>query len=121
MANHRETGRHYEEMAAEYLESRGYRRLEQNYYTRWGEIDLIMEKEERIIFVEVKYRGSDRYGFPEEAVDFKKQQRILKSAQWYLITHRLQDRAVSLDVIAIHNGCIRHIPGAFDGKGNLWI
>ena len=54
--NKREKGTVYENMAASYLEEKGYQILEKNFYSHFGEIDLIAKKEEVIIFVEVKYR-----------------------------------------------------------------
>lgn len=80
----KELGREGEKAAAELLEAKGYRILEQNYRTRYGEIDIIAAKGTTLVFVEVKTRASTRCGIPEEAVDFRKQQKIRKLAVEYL-------------------------------------
>ena len=64
-----ERGEHAAEKA---LTQRGYRLLERNYLVRGGEIDLIMERSEEIVFVEVKTRTSDRFGSPLEGIDARK-------------------------------------------------
>ena len=66
--NKRQTGSFYEDRAAEYLESIGYDILCRNFYGKGGEIDIVAKDNETLVFVEVKYRSSVRYGFPEEAV-----------------------------------------------------
>ena len=116
MINRRQVGYKYEEIAAQYLKEKGYILLEKNYYTRWGEIDLILRKGSTIVFAEVKYRKNSRFGVPEEAVDWKKRQRIVKGANWYLMTKGLQGVAVSLDIVSIEGDQIRHIPGAINGE-----
>lgn len=121
MANRRQIGYKYEEMAAAYLEKQGYQLLEKNYYSKWGEIDLILRKGDRIAFVEVKYRSDNRFGAPEEAVNWKKMQRIRKGAEWYLLQHGLAECEVSLDLVAIQGQEIRHLPGALHGGGLGWI
>lgn len=102
-------------MAAQYLINKGYTLLEKNYYTKWGEMDLILRKGNQIAFAEVKYRAGNRWGYPEEAVNRNKVQRMLKGAEWYLLRNGLQNCEVSLDVVAIQGQEIRHIPGAFGG------
>jgi len=80
----KELGREGEKAAAELLQSKGYRILEKNYRTRHGEIDMIAARGSLLVFVEVKTRASARCGAPEEAVDFRKQQKIRKLAVEYL-------------------------------------
>jgi len=81
--NNKEVGNWGEEIAAVYLERNGYSIIDRNFYTPEGEIDLIAlreEKEERIlIFVEVKTRTSEKYGYPEEAFTRKKMGPYVKS------------------------------------------
>ena len=64
----RKEGSKYEDAAAEYLENAGYKILERNFYTHFGEIDIIAWKDGMIVFVEVKYRKSLKRGHPLEAV-----------------------------------------------------
>ena len=77
--NTRKTGAEYEELAAQYLRKEGYQILEQNYKSRFGEIDILADKEGELIVVEVKYRSTNGYGDPLEAVDRRKQKRICQT------------------------------------------
>lgn len=76
--NTRKTGAEYEQIAAEYLQEKGYHILERNFRCRYGEIDLIAEQGETLVYVEIKYRGSMRCGNPLEAVDSKKRAASVK-------------------------------------------
>lgn len=82
--NHKAFGDRGEELAKQYLADRGYTILQQNYRTKIGEIDLIVSKEDLLIFVEVKTRRSRNYGKGFEAVNFKKQQTLQRVANQYL-------------------------------------
>ena len=77
-------GRAGERLAAVQLESQGYRILETNFRCRYGEIDLIVEDECDLVFVEVKMRRGTASGLPEEAVDARKQRRLLQVASFKL-------------------------------------
>lgn len=79
-------GRQGEAIALKYLLGKGYRLVRRNFYTRWGEIDLILwhRESKELIFVEVKTRSSTKFGYPEEAVDEHKLERIVKAADRYL-------------------------------------
>lgn len=88
-----------EEMAVRYLEEQGYEILERNYRCRLGEIDIIAQDGDCIVFVEVKARGTTNYGYPEAAVGFFKQRKIAMVA-----LHYLQNRGpvnARFDVVAI--------------------
>ena len=76
--NNRKLGSKWEHAAADYLKKSGYEILETNFRCRIGEIDIIAEKDGIIIFVEVKLRTSTEKGMPCEAVDIKKQKKIIK-------------------------------------------
>jgi len=82
-------GRIGEEAASKYLEAKGYRIRERNYRTYLGEIDIISEHKGNIIFVEVKTRSSNKFGYAEEAVNSIKQKKIIKNALGYLNRYRL--------------------------------
>lgn len=77
-------GKYGERLAAHFLERRGYQIKERNFYTAWGELDLIVQKDDEILFIEVKTRSSNKYGFPEEAVGSKKVSHLLKAIGQYL-------------------------------------
>src|SRR6266853_6498944 len=80
-------GRTGERLAAEELSRRGYRILEQNFRCTHGEIDLVAEDAQDLIFIEVKTRRGNAYGLPEEAVTTRKQQKIVQVASYYLDLH----------------------------------
>lgn len=112
--NRRKTGTDGEQMAAEFLEKKGYHILEKNYHCRFGEIDLIVQRSEWIIFVEVKYRSTASMGLPEESVDLRKQSRICRSALTFLMERKLNDHPVRFDVVAILGEQITHYEHAFE-------
>ena len=111
--NKRKTGAVYEEKAAAYLKEKGYHILEKNYRCPLGEIDLIAEESGYLVFIEVKYRRTSRLGTGEEAVNAKKQRRILGAAKWYLMERGIQCRC-RFDVITINGTEITLIQNAFE-------
>lgn len=94
-------GEYGEILARRYLEEQGLRVLETNFRFHHGEIDIIAEEGDVLIFCEVKTRFSDAFGTPELAVTAKKQLQIRKIASAYLATHRIHDRICRFDVVAI--------------------
>jgi putative endonuclease len=115
MYNKRSVGAQKEEMAASYLKARGYVILEQNFRCRTGEIDIIARENGYLIFVEVKYRRDSAKGFPEEAVNFHKMQKITRTAQYYmLIKQQPQDTPCRFDVVTILGQDILLIQNAFE-------
>lgn len=114
--NRRAIGKKYEEMAHALLEEQGYLILEKNYNNQYGEIDIIAQEQETLVFVEVKYRSSGSYGDALEAVDRRKQKRICQSALYYCAKkHRNLEIPCRFDVIAIYGGQkIVHIKNAFE-------
>lgn len=112
--NKRQVGSGYEQRAAEYLKEKGMTILEMNYRNRCGEIDIIAKDEEYICFIEVKYRATSRYGFPQEAVDYRKQQQIRKVALFYLMRQGLSEwTPCRFDVIAFEGEAMTHLENAF--------
>lgn len=95
-------GHEYELLACRYLQRRGFALLEQNYRTPLGEIDLVMQDGEVLVFVEVRYRRASRFGGATESINGRKQARIRASANHYLQARaRGEDRPCRFDVIAI--------------------
>lgn len=94
-------GRWGETQAARYLERKGYVILARNVRTPYGEIDLVAQDGGMIVFVEVKTRRSNRFGWPEEAVTHAKQEHLLAAAEDYLSAHPELDGDWRFDVIAI--------------------
>ena len=109
----RKTGQHYEQLAAEFLEDQGLCVLERNFYCRQGEIDLILQDGEVLVFAEVKYRSNRAMGDPLEAVTAKKQFHIRRAAEYYLYSHGYgEDTMCRFDVIGI---CGQEIAWLKDG------
>ena len=95
------TGKRGEELAAAYLAEAGYRIVERNYRCIFGEIDIVAEEGETLVFVEVKSRRSEAYGDPQLAVGHEKQKKISRIAMHYLEERRLRHRLARFDVIAV--------------------
>ena len=91
-----------ESLAVAHLKGRGYKILEQNYRAVRGEIDLIAQDGDCIVFVEVKTRRSLKFGTPQAAVTTQKQRQISKVALVYLQTKNLLSAPCRFDVIAVH-------------------
>ena len=94
-------GRKGEQMAADALRARGYRIVERNFRCRYGEIDLIAEEQNDLVFVEVKTRRGTAFGHPEEAVTLTKRRKLVEVATYYLYLHAVGDRSWRIDVVAI--------------------
>lgn len=96
-----QTGQQKEHMAARWLQQQGIQLLAQNFRIKGGEIDLIgLDRQQTLIFFEVKYRRSNQYGHPSEFISTKKQNRLIKSAQVFLLKHpQYQNYPQRFDVI----------------------
>lgn len=97
----RSHGRLGEMAAASYLRKKGYDIVGANYRTRFGEIDIIAKNKNYIVFVEVKTRAENSMFLPREAVDGKKQAKIIKAAMVYLASSgdKLQPRFDVIEII----------------------
>jgi putative endonuclease len=114
----KELGRYGEQRAVQYLQENGYKIISRNYYSRYGELDIVCQKQREIIFVEVKTRKTKLYGSPEESITYKKMQSMKKAALQYLHDYPAAFRGLRFDVISIfidHQGKedINHIENAF--------
>ena len=99
--NTRKTGARYELLAAVHLEKCGYHIIEKNYRCRIGEIDLVACDGAYLVFVEVKYRADASKGNPLEAVGPAKQERVRRTAAWYLMVKDL-DCPARFDVAEVY-------------------
>lgn len=112
--NKRQAGTSYEIKAEEYLINKGYKILERNFRNRSGEIDIIAKDGEYFCFVEVKYRTTNDFGSPLEAVDYRKQNQIRKVAMFYLMKNKLSEwTPCRFDVIGFEGEKMTHIENAF--------
>lgn len=106
------SGKAGEEQACSYIKKKGYKILERNYRCLFGEIDIIAEDKKTLVIIEVKYRKTKSFGKGYEAVNYTKQQKIIKTAQNYINEENLK-LPVRFDVISIDNDEVTHIENAF--------
>ncbi len=97
----KELGQWGEKLAAEYLQNLGYKLLEKNWRCRRGEIDLILQAGQVLVFTEVKTRQGRAYGTPEEGVTPAKARKLLQLAQYYLLEKDLDDIEWRIDLVAV--------------------
>jgi len=110
----REFGQEKEQQACAYLTNQGLELINQNYQCKVGEIDLIMRDKETLVFVEVRFRNQANYGDGLESVTRNKQRKIIRTAQYYLLTNKqYQDDPCRFDVVAIAPQKIDWIKDAF--------
>ncbi len=103
-----------ERQAAAYLQQHGARIKARNYTCRWGEIDLIVEVDNSLCFVEVRHRSQQDFGGAAQSVTPGKQKKLIASAQHYLQRHpRYQQHACRFDVIAIEGEQLHWLKDAF--------
>lgn len=114
MENRRKEGQRKEQTAEAYLTGLGYEILERNYRCRQGEIDLIGRDGRCLVFIEVKYRKNSRFGLPAEAVDRRKQNRIIYTARHYLMSRGYSSLTpCRFDVVSILGSEITVLKDAF--------
>lgn len=115
----KEIGDFGEEMACSFLENQGIKVLKRNFHARCGEIDIIAKDDDTIVFAEVKTRLSKNYGTPSEFVDYKKQEKIIQTALYYLGNDDTDMRFDVIEVMYKFSGDamvvteINHIKSAF--------
>lgn len=108
-----------EDVAAKFLQAKGYTIVARNFRIRSAEIDIIARVHDVIIFVEVKARSNIRHGLPSEAVTLRKQQKIIEAAGVFLQDENFADCACRFDVVEVYlrGGNveeINHIENAFE-------
>lgn len=112
-----------EDMACNYLESVGYRIIERNFSCKAGEVDIIAMDGDTLAFVEVKCRTGIGFGNPSEAVSYYKQNRIIKTALFFMTKHKIFDYMSRFDVIEVltegtkEDTSINLIKNAFEYSG----
>lgn len=106
-----------EEIAFDFLRQRGFKLLQKNYRNRFGEIDLIMQDDTCIVFVEVRLRSSKNFGGALDSIDYHKRSKLIKCAQHYMASCSGRND-FRFDVIAISPNKSRHeiqwLTNAFD-------
>lgn len=103
-----EIGRAGEDLAYEYLRSKGYEIMRRNYRCKKGEIDIVARLRGTINFIEVKTRTCDRYGHPEESVTKNKERHIVETAKNYIMKNDLSEDDFQFDVITVELSHIKN-------------
>lgn len=118
MAAKDDLGRAGEDRASAHLVEHGYRLIARNWRCRTGELDIVAERDDLLVFVEVKTRRSEDYGHPFEAIDERKRRRLWALAHEWMRVHpdRARGRRVRLDAIGIvgvdpGSGALEHLRG----------
>ena len=94
-------GNQSEDLAARYLQKAGYKIITKNYSCRQGEIDLIAQEKDILVFVEVRSKRTQHYGLPIETIDKNKQMKIRKAAVNYLHQQHKNDCYCRFDVVTV--------------------
>ena len=116
-------GQEGESAAEQYLRDKGYRILARNLRSSVGELDLVAEDGQVLVFVEVKARRTDAFGGAIHAIHQRKQEKLIQLAAQYLARHHLKDRLCRFDVVLLQGtnakaSHIEHIQNAFDVPGD---
>jgi len=118
----RKVGNQAEEIALKHLNQRGLELIEQNYLTKFGEIDLIMldTDQQILVFVEVRYRQNNKFASATDTIDHNKQSKIIRTAKHYLQRHEKFDEYICrFDVVGVESDLkypkINWIQDAFEG------
>lgn len=110
-----------ERLAADFLRKTGYKVLARNFSCKIGEIDIVAEKDDTTVFVEVKTRKNSDYGLACEFVNYKKQQKIINTSIYYKRKYGTKEN-LRYDIIEVYtsapefNNKINHIENAFSGR-----
>ena len=112
-----EKGAYGENLAVEFLEKKDYNIIKRNFhFGKTGEIDIIAEKDDELIFVEVKYRTKRSYGDPLDSLTPRKVNTLRRTAEGYLYVNKIYDKACRFDIIIINKigteTTIQHIENA---------
>ena len=102
MDKRKDIGNIGEDLATIYLEQQGYKIIERNFMCNLGEIDIIAQDKDEIVFIEVKTRKILSYGNPVDSVNEPKQKHIYRSAEYYLLINDRLDDFTRLDVIEVY-------------------
>lgn len=111
-----EFGRSGENLAEKFLKKTGYKIIEKNFKTKFGEIDIISKDKDTIVFVEVKTRRDSSFGVPQLSVNTRKQKHLALAALTFIKKNSLNSD-YRFDIVAICGDKIDHIKNAFAPAG----
>lgn len=112
-----QVGRGFEQLAARFFQDNGFKILKRNWHDGPREIDLIVQRDDLIVFVEVKSSSSGKFGHPAERVNNRKKDNLVQAAQRYLIDNNIHECDLRFDVVTFINGKLEHFPDAFSAEG----
>lgn len=119
------TGQGGEDLALAHLEAQGYRLVAKNHRCPRGEVDLIVERGDLLVFVEVRTRTGRSGGSPLETVGLAKQRKVVRAARDFLERAQVRDRELRFDVVGVvrspQGPVLTHVPGAFDAGGEFTL
>jgi len=104
----REVGQLVERSVVKYLQDNGFDILDMNWTCRWGEIDIVAKEGETLVFVEVKYRSSDKFGFPTDSVTYRKKKALLRAIRYYLLNNKTNVEGWRFDVVSVLGNKLSH-------------
>jgi putative endonuclease len=107
-------GRQFEQLAADFFRIQGYKILDHNWQAGRQEIDLVVQKDNLVVFVEVKSASTRKFGHPAERVDRRKIANLTRAAQKYIADKSIAGCDLRFDVVAFVDGVPEHFPGAFE-------
>lgn len=113
MTTKNEIGAEGEDLAVKKLKKSGYRIIQKNYRTKFGEIDIVAEDKDCLVFVEVKRRSTGIFGVSFDAVGNRKKGHIIRTAQCYLKEFKCENRKTRFDVVGIDDGVVKIVQHAF--------
>jgi len=94
-------GNRAEKLALKHLKKKGLKLIETNFNCRYGEIDLIMQDDDYLVFVEVRYRKNQQYGGALASIDQHKQLKLRRSAEYYLMRYKKTDSPCRFDILCV--------------------
>lgn len=103
------TGKIGEQIAESFLVKKGYEILERNWGNKWGEVDLIVEKNKIIVFVEVKTKIGEDWGTPEEMINKHKLGKVRRMGEVYLLEHEVACRVDVVAVVLETDGSVKRV------------
>lgn len=99
-------GTRAEKLALKFLKKRGLKFKDNNYHCRHGEIDLIMQDQDYLVFVEVRYRNSQQFGGALESIDGHKQRKLRRTAEHYLLRTKMNDCPCRFDILCLNGNLL---------------
>jgi putative endonuclease len=111
-----QTGRSFEQQAAQFYLDQGFTVVAQNWQASHKEIDLIVRKDDLLVFVEVKASDTDQFGHPIQKMTKAKRRNLAAAASLYLATYHVQNCDVRFDVVTFYKGQLEQFPAAFTAE-----